>query len=148
MAPAEGDAAAARQAELRVAPLDGFAARALGRRLRALRAAAGDIETLSAEELHGVRLRGKRLRYAAEFFADLFPGRGARRFVRRLTALQERMGHLNDGAVAAGLMAELGAARGYPGGVVRGFVAAQAVGAREHIGRTWRRFRRLDVFWD
>ena len=62
--------------------------------------------------------------------------------------LQERLGHLNDGAVAAGLMAELGAARGYAGGVVRGFVAAQAAGARSRIGRSWRKFHRLDPFWD
>ena len=120
----------------------------LQRRLRPLREPGADIDALPAAALHGLRLHGKRLRYACEFFAPLFPGRHARRFIRRLSVLQERLGHLNDGAVAAALMAELGAARGFAGGVVCGFVAAQAAGSRAHIARSWRKFHRLDPFWD
>ncbi len=142
------DAAAARQAERLTGSLADFAARALGRRLRALRASGDDITALPNEALHGLRLHGKRLRYVAEFCAPLFPGHGARRFIRRLTALQESLGHLNDGAVAAGLMAELGAERSHAGGVVRGFVAAESAGARARIAQAWRRFHRLDPFWD
>ena len=145
---ADGDAEAARQAERLARPLADFAARALERRLRPLRAPGTDIEALPAEALHQLRLHGKRLRYACEFFAPLFHGRGARRFIRRLTVLQERLGHLNDGSVAAGLMAELGAAHGTAGGVVRGFVAARALGARARIGQSWRKFHRLDPFWE
>jgi CHAD domain-containing protein len=142
-----GDEAAARQAERLTGSLGDFAARALGRRLRSLHTLGSDIEALPTEALHGLRLHGKRLRYVAEFCAPLFPGHGARRFIRRLTTLQERLGHLNDGAVAAELMAELGAGRSHAGGVVRGFVAAQAAGARAQIGQAWRRFHRLDPFW-
>lgn len=142
-----GDEAAARQAERLTGSLVDFAARALGRRLRSLHTLGSDIEALPTEALHGLRLHGKRLRYVAEFCAPLFPGHGARRFIRRLTTLQERLGHLNDGAVAAELMAELGAGRSHAGGVVRGFVAAQAAGARAQIGQAWRRFHRLDPFW-
>ncbi len=144
----DGDAEAARQAERLARPLAGFAARALERRMRPLREPGANIEALPAEALHRLRLHGKRLRYACEFFAPLFPGRGARRFIRRLTVLQERLGHLNDGSVAAGLMAELGAAHATAGGVVRGFVAARALGARARIGQSWRKFHRLDPFWD
>jgi CHAD domain-containing protein len=146
-AEAEPAAPASRQAELAGGPLAGFAARALERRLRPLRAPGDDIEKLPAEALHGVRLHGKRLRYACEFFAPLFPGRGARRFIRRLTVLQERLGQMNDGAVAASLMAELEPVPGYAGGVVRGFVAAQAARRRSRAGRSWRKFHRLDPFW-
>ena len=142
------DGQAARQAERLAGPLTGFAARALERRLQPLRAPGADIDALPVAALHGLRLHGKRLRYACEFFAPLFPGRGARRFIRRLAVLQERLGHLNDGAVAAGLMAELPVARGYAGGVVRGFVTARAAGTRARIGRSWRRFHRLDPFWE
>jgi len=127
--------------------LEDFASKALARRLRPLRAPGLDIAALPAETLHGLRLNGKRLRYVAEFFAPLFPGHGARRFIRRLTALQERLGHLNDGTVAAGLMAQLGAERSRAGGVVCGFVAAEAGGARAQIAQAWRRFHRLDPFW-
>lgn len=145
--PAEDDDTA-RQAERLAGPLTGLAARALERRLRPLREPGAAIDALPPEALHGLRLHGKRLRYACEFFAPLFPGHGARRFIRRLTVLQERLGHLNDIAVATQLMAELGAARGYAGGVVRGFVAAQTAGSRARIGRCWRKFHRLEPFWD
>jgi CHAD domain-containing protein len=144
-----GDAEAARRAELQTAPMAGFAARALEKRLRRLHALLnGNVETLPAETLHRLRLSGKRLRYAAEFFVPSFSGRGAKRFVRRLARLQEHLGHLNDAAVAASLMAKLGPAHAYAGGVVRGFVAARSAGAREQVGRAWRKFARLGSFWD
>jgi len=144
-----GDAEAARRAELQTAPLASFAARALERRLRRLHSALdGDVETSPAETLHRLRLSGKRLRYAAEFFVPLFSGRGARRFVRRLATLQEHLGHLNDARVAANLMAELAPAHGYAGGIVRGFVAARSPGTREQVSRAWRKFHRLDPFWN
>jgi hypothetical protein len=64
--------------------------------------------------------------------------------------LQETLGHLNDGAVASALMAELGAAggRSFAAGVVCGFVAARAGTVREDIGRVWKRLARADIFWD
>jgi CHAD domain-containing protein len=131
-------------------PLDlrRYAIKALHKRLRRVLAPGADIVGLPDADLHAIRLNGKRLRYAAEFFAPLFPGRETRRFLRRVTTLQERLGHLNDGAVASGLMAEIGQARGYVGGVVRGFVAAGGQDTRSHIGRSWKRFRKLEPFWE
>jgi CHAD domain-containing protein len=99
--------------------------------------------------LHALRLRAKRLRYAAELFAPLHPGRPARRFLRRLAALQEELGLLNDGVVADALMHDLAGAGGtaLPGGLVRGFVAGRADGARARIVRAWKRLRRCSPFW-
>jgi CHAD domain-containing protein len=99
--------------------------------------------------LHALRLRAKRLRYAAELFAPLHPGRPARRFLRRLAALQEELGLLNDGVVADALMHELAAFGGtaLAGGLVRGFVAGRADGARARIVRAWKRLRRCPPFW-
>ena len=51
-----------------------------------------DIEDHAAEALHEVRLEAKRLRYATELFAPLWPGKATRRFQRRLAALQEELG--------------------------------------------------------
>jgi CHAD domain-containing protein len=129
--------------------LQDFAAHALSRRLRHLAAFGDDIAALPDPTLHSIRLRTKRLRYGVEMLAPLYPRREARRYLRRLAVLQERLGHLNDGAVAASLMAELGRAggRGYAAGVVAGFVAAQARNSRARIGRSWRKFRRLHPFW-
>jgi len=128
--------------------LGDFAARALHRRCRRILAHGRDLAGQSDAALHETRLQAKRLRYAAEFFAPLFPGRNAQRFGRRLADLQEVLGHLNDGVVAASLMAELGApGRGLAGGLVQGFVAGRSQAARAGIARGWKRFRRCPPFW-
>lgn len=139
-----------KRAELLSSNLADYAAKVLGKRLESLLEPGPDIAELPAEALHAIRLHGKRLRYAAEFFAPLFPGHGARRFIRRLTVLQERLGHLNDGEVAANLIGQLGTTNGprsYAAGVVRGFIAAQANGSRTMIDDSWRKFRKLEPFW-
>jgi triphosphatase len=130
----------------------GFAARVLQRRLKRLLHAGEDIAALDVPSLHGLRLDGKRLRYAAEMFSPLFAGKDTRRFLRRLTVLQESLGKLNDGAVAGTLMAELagarpGAERAFAAGVVRGFVAARGGAARKDIIAAWGKFRRAEPFW-
>lgn len=142
--------AAEKRSELQTDDLSGYAAKALARRHAALITPGPDIASLPFDALHDIRLHAKRLRYAAEFFSPLFPGRDTRRFLRRLSALQERLGHINDGAVAATLMAELpgrGTARAEAVGVVRGFVAAHARGGRRKIERTWQQFLKLSQFW-
>jgi triphosphatase len=145
---ANGGAAAAGTNTPRDA-LEAFAARALSRRLRHLTSSGDDIAELPDATLHTMRLRTKRLRYGVEMLAPLYPRREARRYLRRLAVLQERLGHLNDGAVATALMGELGRAggRSYAAGVVCGFVAARASNTRARIAKSWRKFRRLDAFW-
>jgi CHAD domain-containing protein len=85
-------------------------------------------------------------------FAPLFDRKETRRFLRRLTELQETLGALNDGAVATTLMTELagarpGSDRAFAAGVVRGFVAARGGAARKEILAAWQKFRRLEPFW-
>ena len=138
------------QHDLQRAGIAHFAERALTRRLDRVLEPGADLDGLSVEALHELRLHCKRMRYAAEFFAPLFPGHGVRRFLRRLSALQEQLGHLNDTSVAALLMAELpsrGPAQRQAIGIVRGFVAANAAGSRARIDRHWRRFRKCEPFW-
>ncbi len=138
----------AAQAEARAQPLAAFAARALAKRLGHVRDHGADLGGLKPEELHALRIQAKRLRYVAEFFAPLYPPRPVKRFLRRVTALQDRLGEFNDGAVAAALMAALGGTeRGYAAGVVRGYVAAAHADAAEKVAGAWRRFRRLGAFW-
>ncbi len=142
--------AAARRAQLQHAALADYAARALSRRLAPVIAPGDDLSGLAPEALHEIRLHAKRLRYAAEFFAPLFPGRETRRFLRRMAAVQERLGLLNDSTVAAALMADLppgGPARAHATGVVRGFVAARTAGGQRKMLRSWQRFRKLEPFW-
>lgn len=125
-----------------------FGATALARRFKHVRHAGRAIEALDTTALHELRKDCKRLRYTAEFFAPLFPHRPARRFNRRLSALQEELGLLNDGAAVAGLLRQLGRAeRGYAAGLVQGLAAGQAGVARHRIHDAWRRFRHAEPFW-
>lgn len=66
---------------------------------------------LTPQELHQLRIKAKRLRYAADFFTqpDATEKSAARqrRFIRRLTRLQQALGKLNDQAVAEKLLLKL-----------------------------------------
>jgi CHAD domain-containing protein len=128
-------------------PLSEFAADALRRRWKKLLNAGQALEDLDNQALHELRLKAKRLRYAAEFFAPLFPEKAASRFIRRLAVLQECLGLFNDATVAEGLLRELNARPGYAAGLVLGFTAARGARSRQKIATAWARFRRRDPFW-
>lgn len=131
-------------------PLDEFAARVLNRRLKQLLRIDDDIAELEPAALHAIRLRAKRLRYAAEIFAPLYPGKSASRFIRRLSTLQNQLGALNDAAVAASLLAELagsGGGQAFATGLILGFVGAHGERTRKRIDRAWQKFHRLAPFW-
>lgn len=120
----------------------------LGRRHRKLAHIDADIASLEPRALHALRLRAKRLRYAGEIFAPLYPGKTAHRFIRRLSRLQDRLGALNDSAVAARLLAELPGEHGYATGLVLGFLGAHGGKTRGRIDKAWQRFLRATPFWE
>ncbi|TDH63809.1 CHAD domain-containing protein [Dankookia rubra] len=118
--------------------LPDFAAALLDKRWHKLCSEGEDIEAHSAEALHEVRLEAKRLRYATELFAPLWPGKATRRFQKRLSALQEELGIANDTAVARSLVASLGG--GVPAwaiGAVEGFATARVADARDRAIGAW-----------
>ena len=130
------------------APLEAFAADVLGKRLKRLLQIDDDIAGLEPPALHAIRLRAKRLRYAAEIFAPLYPGKVTHRFIRRLSRLQDRLGTLNDGAVAAHLLGEITSGNhAFAIGLVQGFVGARSSDTREQIDEAWEKFHRLEPFW-
>ena len=81
-------------------PIAAFAATELARRWRKIRKTGKALRKLDPQARHKLRIRGKRLRYAAEFFAPLFPGRKAaarrEKFMAKLKELQNALGDLND----------------------------------------------------
>lgn len=82
-------------------PVAPFAVEALDRLHHQVEKRARDLTDLDADARHHLRIRAKRLRYAAEFFADLFPARRRRpRYLKALERLQDELGALNDLAVA------------------------------------------------
>jgi CHAD domain-containing protein len=144
------DAALPAQAEALDMPARTFGRTVLDRRWTRLRRAGAAFETLSAEELHEMRLDGKRLRYAAEVFAPLFDGKRTRRFLRRLARLQDGLGIANDAAVARGLARALSArsaGRSWAVGVVEGWCEARVSDHRGDALLAWRQLGGKDRFW-
>ncbi len=143
---AEPDAAAAS------VPVGEFAASVLDKRHRRLRKRGGSVPDAPAAERHRVRIDAKKLRYAAEFFASLYPPKRVRRYVDALEDLQDILGALNDAAVAEHLLAEAAAADPEPvaprvEGLVRGWIAATAGHELTRYPRAWREFEDVKPFW-
>jgi triphosphatase len=81
-------------------------------RFRAFRKAAEQIgDDSPAADYHRVRIKGKRLRYALEFLADLYPGR-TRLLIKRVVALQDILGLHQDAEVAIDRLRRLALERG------------------------------------
>ena len=76
------------------------APRRLQRAYKQLRKRADAVDDQSpTPDLHAVRIRGKRLRYTAEFFEPVY-GKPARRLVECVVKLQDVLGNLQDGVVS------------------------------------------------
>lgn len=131
------------------APLRPFARHVLKRLARKLRKAGGKhLERLSPPALHQVRIRGKQLRYAAEFFAPLF-GKAAREPLALLGELQDALGELNDIAVAGPRLAachHLGETA-WAAGLVAGWHEARRPDLVAEAEALWKRWRKQDDFW-
>jgi CHAD domain-containing protein len=89
-------------------PAAEFAAAALDRLRRKLAKKGRHLRKLDDDALHEARIAAKKLRYATEFFAGLYPAdkarKRARRFAKAVRALQEKLGELHDLAVAPAIL--------------------------------------------
>jgi triphosphatase len=100
-------------------------------RFRRFRKAAARIDEHSEPlEYHRLRIRAKRLRYALEFLADLYPGH-ARPMIKRLVALQDLLGLHQDADVAIERLRHIVTERG-------GELPAAAVFAMGEIAERYR----------
>jgi triphosphatase len=76
------------------------ATKELQRRWKKLRKRGKHLNELDAQRRHRLRIQGKKLRYAADFFATAFPRKKSmarqERFVESLQRLQDALGDLND----------------------------------------------------
>ena len=106
-------------------------------------------------DLHRLRIALKKLRYAAEFFAPLYPRRDVKRYLKKLRALQNQLGALNDAANVRGTVAALlqddgrkGAALGFAAGSMVGWHGAGAPRTARQALKRYRSFRKLTPFWN
>ncbi len=131
--------------------LPGFARELLRKRHRKLVKAAEGFDAASPERLHALRIEAKKLRYAAEFLAPLFPARATRRYLGALKPLQDILGAANDAVVARGLVPHLAdcdaTAAARAAGLVTGWTAAEAASARRRFAAAWDSFLDAKRFW-
>lgn len=95
---------------------------------------------------HRVRIAAKKARYAAEFFRDLLPEKEVKAYIKCLSRLQDRLGHLNDLAVAAKLLPVLeNGGHAHDGSYARGWVAGSADAGAHGLREALNRIARLRV---
>jgi CHAD domain-containing protein len=128
-------------------PARDFARPLLKRRHQALVALATDLAHAAPEARHAARLAAKKLRYATEFFASLFPRKRTRAYRKALAALQEELGGWNDAAVAARLAATLAGPQSPAAAAFEGWAAAKGATQAEALTGAWERFTRTRPFW-
>ncbi|MBI3708658.1 MAG: CHAD domain-containing protein [Proteobacteria bacterium] len=136
-------------------PASDFARRALQRLHRRLRRLGDRLDALTEADLHELRLRAKKLRYAAEFFASLYPAKAARSYIAALAQIQDRLGSLNDGVMVPRRLAAI--ERGRPAidrevlarasGIITGWTSAQIKADLEKLPEAWTAFADVRPFW-
>lgn len=107
-----------------------FGARALDRLHRRVRKKGRHLKDLSPTSRHKLRIEAKKLRYAIEFFGGAFCEKHERRrdgYRQAIRVLQDRLGELNDLAVARAKAPRLLGVRG----AQAAFVAGLIIGRRE-----------------
>jgi CHAD domain-containing protein len=101
------------------------------------------------QRTHKLRIALKKLRYAAEFFAPLYPHRKAARYIKALKTLLDHFGEANDVHGIEGTLARLGNAPEFrfAAGVVAGWHGAREKRLTKKALKSWREFRKLKPFW-
>jgi CHAD domain-containing protein len=140
-------------ASLADAPVARFAAEALDRLHHQVEKRTRSLADQDADTRHHLRIRAKRLRYAAEFFADLFPARRRRaRYLQALERMQDTLGALTDLAVARDRIP----GEAHLDDAALAFAAGRVIGRRERDEaalltaaiKASRRFHDAEPFWN
>jgi CHAD domain-containing protein len=147
----DGATGAKHESVSRSEPFAAFAAGVLRRRHRKACKLAKDLSKLDGQGLHALRIRVKKLRYAAEFFEGVWPRRRTRRYLKRLAGLQQVLGDVHDAFVAADLVGKLegGKTEGGPKAAeaLRDWTAACIAHDRRQLARRWKKFEHRKRFW-
>ena len=120
--------------------------RILERRDRRLRKSGDKVPKLSPVERHQVRIRAKKLRYAADFVAPLYTDSKA--YLEALERLQSVLGMVNDASVAESLVAPLATELPMPCGMLYGWNAMRVDEALRRYPKYWRKFKNASKFWN
>jgi triphosphatase len=110
------------------------------------------LQEANDEERHLARIAGKKLRYATEFFACLYPHDKSQPFLQHLEDLQNVLGTLNDIAVTSNLILRLAGPRPTKGldealHIFSGWNGCHAMHKLAHMDEVWRAFAVQKPFW-
>ena len=123
-----------------------LAAQRLGDWHARLRKDARHFGALDDEARHRLRKRLKRLRYAVDFSAGLFPKESVKAYLARLGEAQDRLGEFNDLCVALAAYRPLAEQEPRAWFAV-GWLAARRAEALAAADAALRRWRRAEPFW-
>lgn len=143
------------QAVQLAAPVRNFACDLLTRRHDKARKRGRGFGKLSGEDRHALRLALKRLRYAGEFFRSLYDKGATAPYLKRLSRLQDTLGHLNDVETATRLLEQVQERAKHAGteklhraaGLVIGWHRRGAANLEPKLRRQWRAFKSEAPFW-
>jgi len=101
------------------------------------------------ERTHRLRIALKKLRYAAEFFAPLYPQKKTARYIKTLKTLLDHFGEANDVHGIESTLARLGSGPEFrfAAGVIAGWHGAREKRLTKKALTSWRDFRKLKPFW-
>ncbi len=106
---------------------------------------------LPDSERHRLRIALKNLRYAAEFFGDLFAGEAVKPYIHAVARLQDLLGAHNDAVSAERLLHDIdeavGAQSAKAQGIVLGWYGRGKTLADADLRKSWKIFRRREIFW-
>ena len=134
----------------RQAPLGPVATALLNKRHKNSLKAGRNFAKLANEKRHETRIALKKLRYACDFFQTLYPGHATRPYLKRLSTLQDDLGHLNDATVAEHLASELARddrQAAIAAAVVKGWYGHRLQAIDAHMVNAWQRFTKATPYW-
>jgi triphosphatase len=127
-------------------PVGVFARKVLAKHDRKLMKAGGKrLDRLPPEALHAVRILGKQMRYAGEFFVSLKAKHNSKAFLGALAELQDVLGKINDIAVAIPRLAASAHRddHAWAAGLVAGWHDHRRPALVAKADHAWRRLRKL-----
>ena len=141
--------------QLLARPAPMLAAELLQQRYRGARKRGRGFAKLSTPDRHRVRIGVKKLRYAADCFRSLYDTEIVLPYMKRLSRLQDALGHLSDVETAERLLESLAhdgsaaeaAALGRASGLVIGWHGRGAKALEPRLRKTWKAFKAAAPFW-
>ncbi|MGZ3158246.1 MAG: CHAD domain-containing protein [Burkholderiaceae bacterium] len=99
-----GESSEAQQSKVQTRQIKKFADKTIRKLRRKLLRSGKNLGQLDPDQRHHVRIAAKKVRYATECFSSLYSLSKTRKFIQRLSKLQERLGRMNDTRVAGNLL--------------------------------------------